>query len=110
MEYSSDQAEETLRRHIATAAAVACCLLFFAIPAEAEIVRGVVEIVSGVLTVPVSTLQGTFSGPPILGTVIGAVTGLVKGVGLVVHGAVDLAASAIAIGKAVGPYLIPVFL
>lgn len=78
--------------------------------AEADIVRGVQEILSGVLQVPLSTLTGTLSGPPILGTLFGAINGLFRGVGLLAHGTLELASSGVAAAKAVGPYLLPFLL
>ena len=86
-------------------AAVLC--LGRAAPAEADVVRGVQEVVMGVLTVPLSLVQGTLSGPPIIGTVAGAINGLLGGVGLVTHGALELLASGVTVAKTVGPFLLP---
>lgn len=72
--------------------------------------RGLQEIVGGVLQLPIATLAGTFQGPPILGTVAGALTGVVGGVGLVARGVLDLAASVIPLAKRAAPFLIPIFL
>ena len=79
-------------------------------PAEADLIRGVGEVIGGVLQVPLSTLAGTFNGPPVVGTILGAVSGVINGVGLVARGAFDIAATAVPIAKAVAPFLIPVFL
>lgn len=79
-------------------------------PAEAAVVRGIQEIIVGLLQVPVSTIVGTFSGPPVVGTVFGAVNGVVRGVGLVTHGALELAASGVSIAKTVAPFLLPFLL
>ena len=79
-------------------------------PAEADIIRGLAKIVTGVFQFPVSTLAGTFSGPPILGTLMGAVNGTFQGIGLVASGLLDVTFSAMPIAKAVAPYLIPFFL
>ena len=84
--------------------------LLLAPPAHADILRGIGKMISGVLQVPLSTLAGTFTGPPILGTVIGALSGTFSGVGMALSGVLDLADSAIPIAKAVAPYLIPAFL
>ena len=78
--------------------------------AEAAIARGIQEVISGVFQVPMSILVGTFSGPPVIGTVFGAVKGLVNGVGMVSHGALELAASGVSIAKMVAPYLLPFLL
>lgn len=82
-------------------------LVLFAPAAQADIVRGVQEIVGGVLQVPLSTLAGTLNGPPILGTLLGAIGGLVNGLGLVTHGALEIGASGLAIAKTVAPYVLP---
>ena len=97
------------RAGVASAAAVAV-LLLCAPPAHADIIRGLTKILTGVLTLPVSIITGTFSGPPVLGTVLGVVNGAVGGVTMVASGLLDLAASAVPIAKAVAPFLIPVFL
>ena len=76
-------------------------------PAEAAIVKGIMEIVSGVLQVPMSTLAGTFNGPPLVGTILGAANGLITGTGLVAHGALELGVSAVSIAKTVAPYVLP---
>ncbi len=81
-----------------------------ALPAEADILRGVKNVIAGVLSIPLSTLGGTFSGPPIIGTLMGAINGTVNGIGLVAQGTMDLAASGLSIAKSIGPYLIPIFL
>jgi len=79
----------------------------FAVPAEADVIRGIVKVVSGVLQVPLSTLVGTFSGPPVIGTLMGAINGTLQGLGLMASGALDLARSGIDIAKTVGPYVLP---
>ena len=78
--------------------------------AEADILRGIQKIIGGVLSLPVSTLAGTFNGPPIIGTVAGALSGAVSGVGMILSGALDLAASAVPAAKAAAPYLLPFLL
>ena len=78
--------------------------------AEADIVRGIQKIIGGVLSIPMSTLAGTFNGPPIIGTLVGALGGTVNGVGMLLSGVMDLAASAVPVAKTVAPYLIPAFL
>ncbi len=76
-------------------------------PAEAAVFRGIAKILGGVFQVPASILSGTFTGPPIVGTVFGAVNGAVGGLGMVASGLLDLASSAFGIAKAVGPYVLP---
>jgi len=84
--------------------------LSFTPRADAAIVRGIQEVLAGILQVPLSTIAGTFSGPPVIGTVFGAVHGVVSGVGLVTHGALELAASGVSIAKTVAPFVLPFLL
>ena len=95
------------RRSAGALALMLGAIVVAAPPAEAAIFRGIQEIVAGVFQVPLSTLVGTFSGPPIVGTLFGAVSGLVQGVGLVAHGTLELAASGVSMAKAVAPYVLP---
>ncbi len=60
------------------------------------------------MAIPTSTLAGTFSGPPILGTLVGALSGTLNGVGMVVGGAVETIISAIPLAGKLAPY-IPIF-
>ena len=100
-----------MRRRLFVLAAAACCLTLSApAPAEAALFRGIQEVVMGILQLPISTLVGTFSGPPIIGTLMGAVTGAIGGVGLVAHGALELAASGIGLAKTAAPYVLPFLL
>ena len=78
--------------------------------AEAAVVKGILEVLAGVLQLPLQTLAGTFNGPPVLGTVMGAASGLIQGTGLVAHGALELAMSGVSIAKSVAPYLLPFLL
>ena len=75
--------------------------------AEAAIVKGLQEVVAGIFQLPLSTIVGTFQGPPIIGTLFGAANGLLGGVGLIAHGALELAASGAAVAKAAAPYVLP---
>ena len=94
----------------AAAAALLVGLVLFTPPAEAGIVRGVQEIIAGVLQVPLSTLAGTFGGPPIAGTLFGAASGIFNGVGLVASGVLNVAFGALGIAKSVAPYVLPFLL
>lgn len=75
--------------------------------AEAGIVRGVQGLLMGVLQIPLQTLAGTFNGPPVIGTALGALNGAMRTVGMVTSGAVELAASGLGIAKSVAPFLLP---
>ena len=93
-------------------AGIAAAALVFALAvstprAEAGLVRGIQEIVAGVLQVPLSTLAGTLGGPPIAGTLFGAASGLFTGVGLVADGALNVAFGAFGVAKMVAPYVLP---
>ena len=86
----------------------AISMVFVAAPtAEADLVRGVYELLGGVLQLPLQTLAGTFSGPPVVGTVFGALNGVMRGAGMVTHGALELASSGFSIAKAVAPFVLP---
>ena len=100
----------TIKRPSVAVLIVLGLLLVTPHPAEADVIRGLGKVISGVLQLPLSTLAGTFSGPPIVGTLLGAINGTIQGIGLVASGALDLAASGISMAKMVGPYLIPIFL
>ena len=93
--------------HPVIAIAVVASLTGATPEAHAGIISGVQKIVMGVLPIPVSTLMGTFSGPPILGTVMGALNGTISGVGLVLGGVFDIASGAIPLAKAAAPYVLP---
>ena len=79
------------------------------VPADADILRGLLRIIGGVLEVPRATLAGTFSGPPILGTAVGLLSGTLNGLGMVAGGALETVISAIPFAAKLAP-LIPVFL
>ena len=78
--------------------------------ASADIVRGVQKILMGVLGVPLDTIAGTFSGPPIIGTLMGMLHGLFNGVTMVLGGTFELAMDGLSLAKALAPYLLPIFL
>ena len=89
------------------AAAFLAATLGLASPAEAGLITGIQKILTGVLQLPLSTLVGTFTGPPLLGTAMGAVTGLVNGTGLVLGGAFEVAGAGVELAKMVAPYVLP---
>jgi hypothetical protein len=64
------------------------------------------KVVSGVVGLPLSILAGTVNGPPIIGTLAGALNGTVQGVGLVLSGAVDVVTGAIPVAKTIAPFLV----
>ncbi len=75
--------------------------------AEASIFGGVSKIILGVFQLPLGVLAGTMTGPPVLGTALGAVNGAWHTVGLVTGGAFEVVASAVPLVKAAAPLVLP---
>ena len=73
-------------------------------------IKGLGDIVGGVLTIPVQTLQGTFTGPPIIGTVSGLLSGTFTGVGRTIGGTFQLLGSAADTAIKVAPMVLPFLL
>lgn len=96
-----------MKRSRALAAVAAVVLLAAPPPADAEIVRGLAKMVYGIVALPVGILAGTASGPPILGTAAGAVSGAWTGARFLASGAWDLAASGVAVAKRAAPFVLP---
>ena len=71
--------------------------------------RGLMYVVAGVLEIPRATVAGTFGGPPVIGTVFGAINGTVRGVGMVARGAIETVTSVAGLALKYGP-IIPIFL
>lgn len=67
------------------------------------------DIVGGVFAIPMGVLGGTFGGPPIIGTIGGALRGTLQAVGLTTRGAFKLVGVAVPLAAKVAP-LIPLFL
>lgn len=82
-------------------------------PAHAEdvggLLGGVGDILGAAFSLPAGILQGTLGGPPILGTVGGALSGALNTVSLAVRGVLRLAGVAIPVAAQAAP-LIPLFL
>ena len=70
---------EPLRRVVVVCAVCAIGCGIHASISEAAVVKGLQEVVAGVFQVPLSIISGTFSGPPIIGTLFGAASGLLSG-------------------------------
>lgn len=70
---------------------------------------GLADIISGAFALPLDTLAGTLSGPPIIGTVGGLLHGAVQTVALALRGTFKLIGVAIPLAARAAP-LIPVFL
>ena len=97
-------------KRAAWAVMVASVLLVVA-PATcyASLTGGIINLVRGVFAIPMGIFSGTFGGPPILGTVGGALQGTLQAVALTARGALELVGVAIPLAAKVAP-LIPLFL
>ena len=74
-----------------------------------ELIGGVGDIIGGALSIPIGVLAGTLNGPPILGTVGGALAGMLNTLSLTTRGVLRLLGVAIPIAGRLVP-LLPVFL
>ncbi len=75
--------------------------------ASANPLSGLVKIVAGVLQPVAGILAGTFGGPPLVGTLVGAVNGTFQGLGLVASGVTELAFDGVSLARMVAPYALP---
>ena len=66
-------------------------------------VGGVGDILQGALAIPIGALAGTFSGPPILGTLNGAFRGTFQTLGLTARGLMRIARGGIPLAMKVLP-------
>ncbi len=73
------------------------------------LVEGVADIFMGALALPMGILGGTLSGPPVLGTVQGVLSGAYNTIGYATRGTLRLAGVAIPTAAQLAP-LIPLFL
>ena len=101
------------RRRVTAVAALAIALSV-ALPAGTaragnDLVGGIGDIIGGALAIPMSTLAGTFTGPPILGTIGGALSGVFGAISLTARGLLRLVGVSVPIATTVAPYL-PLFL
>ncbi len=74
--------------------------------AHADIIRGLMKIVGGVIEVPKSLIVGTLTGPPIIGTIAGTLIGAVNGVVMAAGGAIETAFSVVPLALKALPFLI----
>ena len=77
--------------------------------ADNDLLGGVADIVGGVFALPMDTLAGTFSGPPIIGTIGGLLHGAFHALGQTTRGVFRLVGVAIPLAAKAAP-LIPLFL
>lgn len=92
------------------AAIVVFLLTAYPRAAHANPVSAVGKVVAGVLQVPVSIIVGTFSGPPVLGTLMGAANGILQGTGMIAGGVLELGMDGIGLAKMAAPYVLPFLL
>ena len=78
--------------------------------AENDLIGGIGDVVSGVLALPVDVLAGTLQGPPLFGTISGALHGTVRAIGLTTRGVFRLASLVVPLAKAAAPYVLPFLL
>ena len=69
-----------------------------------NLTQGLVDIVSGPFELPKQILVGTFSGPPIIGTLAGVVVGAVSAVGTTLRGVAEVATGTVGLGSSLAPY------
>ena len=91
------------RRALILATVVA--LMAPAAPAHASVLGGVADLLHGVLALPLGILSGTFSGPPVIGTVHGILAGSVNTISYTARGLLQLAGTAIPAAATLAPYL-----
>ena len=68
------------------------------------------DVVTGPLELPKQMIVGTMTGPPIIGTLAGVVTGAFSAVGTTLRGVAEVAAGTVNLGSALAPlapYVIP---
>ena len=77
--------------------------------AEASLGGAIADLVSAVFALPSSVLAGTFGGPPVIGTIAGALQGAVNTVGYATRSALQFVGVAIPLAAKIAPF-IPLFL
>ena len=70
-----------------------------------EVVGGFTDLLTGIFAIPMGILQGTMSGPPIVGTVAGALTGTFHALSSTLGGVYRLIRAAVPVAGAAAPYL-----
>lgn len=82
--------------------------LILAAPAYAgNLANGLVDVISGPLELPKQIIVGTLTGPPIIGTLAGAVTGAFAAIGTTLRGVAEVAAGSVSLGSSLAPYVLP---
>ena len=91
----------------ATAIAASLLVLGLGPPASADLMRGIGSVIAGVFEIPRATLAGTMNGPPLIGTLVGALGGTLNAISLLTSGLFDLAGSAVTLGVKAAPFVLP---
>ena len=88
-------------------------LLTLAAPRPAAAANGlggaIGDLLGGVFALPMGVLAGTASGPPVIGTIGGALAGAINTLGYTTRGALKLVGVAVPTAASLAPY-IPLFL
>ena len=92
-------------RCVLAAALLAVGLVAMPGRADADLIRGLGTIISGVFAVPEGIIAGTLNGPPIIGTIVGALAGTLNGVKMVTFGTLEVAGSAVPLALKLLPFL-----
>jgi hypothetical protein len=95
----------TMRTTWLLAAFSAAAVWLPATPAHADLLGGLADLVQGVISLPVNVLAGTLSGPPVLGTVGGVLTGTVNTINYTARGLLGVAGAAIPTASTLAPLL-----
>ncbi len=99
-----------MKRFFITGSVALVLLLGPATPkAHAGFLDGVGDVVAGAFALPLDILSGTFSGPPVIGTVSGVLNGAMHTIGYTARGVFKLAGAAAPVAMSVAPFL-PIFL
>ncbi len=77
--------------------------------ADNDLIGGIGDVLAGATALPMSIIEGTLSGPPILGTLSGALLGTARTLGFATRGLLRLAGVALPLALRLAPY-VPVFL
>ncbi len=104
---------DTLRpRWVLTASVAAALVLGAGVPparAEVDVVGGIVggvgDILTGALSIPMSVISGTLTGPPIIGTIGGALRGILGTIGYTTRGAMRLVGVSLPVATSLAPFL-----
>jgi hypothetical protein len=97
-----------LRRITAAALALsvlAAASLWPAPAAHANVFGALADLFQGVIALPMNVLAGTFSGPPVIGTINGVLAGTVNTLSYTTRGLLGLAGAAIPAASALAPFL-----